>query len=429
MKRQIERTWVSLTFGEHEKRGRPLSVMWGLGGILCVFLGSFWVGEVRGLLPIANGAPSEETQSFSETVDPTARSLAMEEEDEDPYQGLKRYTDEYVRHHQLRSLGVVKVNNRRGDIIVRNWTLDKIRIQVYREAYGVTQTKAEELAQSTDVDIREYGNQVEILARYGKGLSITEKLSERQNPLARLSLVIDAPHSVGLELWTVNGSVSVKDWNGNVAIRSDDGEVEVSKLEGEQLQITCAACPISLSDIEANMRIVAGQRNVRGYKIRGERLYLQTDSGDLEIQNARGKQTYVTRTGNLKAKALEGSIQFDSEQGNIEIKKGNGFLSGQTRLGNVDVEMLGWNSVSKGFIESKKGDVDVTLPKGFSGELDIQSEKGKVISEFPVQKRGIGPSVPVVVTQNRIRGEVGEGGEQLRIHSQQGMITVRRGQF
>ncbi len=347
----------------------------------------------------------------------------------DPFAGLERYSDEFVRNHKLRSLGVLKINNRRGDVTVRNWTQDKIRIQVYREAFAKTELEAKQLAERADVDVREFGNQIEIFARYGKGLEIGKKLEERSKSMARLSFVIDAPHSVNLELWTVSGAVAVKGWRGEVSIRSTDGEVEVSKLRGGNLQITCTSCPISLSDIESKVRIVGGKRDIRGYKIRGESLYFQSESGSLEIQHASGNQVYVSKSGDLIGKGLQGNVQFRTETGNIQIKKGNGFVSGKTTYGNIDIEMLSWKFQSKGLIESLKGNVNVILPKNFSGELDIESHYGKVVSEFVVRKRGFGKRIPVVMTENRIRGEVGEGGEQLRIQSTKGMITVHRGHF
>ena len=65
--------------------------------------------------------------------------------------------------------------------------------------------------------------------------------------------------------------------------------------------------------------------------------------------------------------------------------------------------------------------INLTLPADFAGQLDVETKRGRVHSDFPV---------PVVgKIKNQLKGEVGDGGEAVvKLRSTNGSIRLKRRQ-
>ncbi len=357
---------------------------------------------------------------------PSALATSEAPLDSGTEESLPSASQDTIQNYPVRSIGTLRVSNRKGNIIVRGWNQDKIRVIATREGFGATEEEAKKALNQVSYDFRQVGSEIEILTRVAKESTIQDRIAARKENQARLHLRILAPTRMVLELWSVSGSISVQDWDESIKVRNFSGEIEVSKVRAKKINVTCPQCPIALSSINANVHSVGGDRNMRAFRIAGTEHYFETQSGEIEVSDVGGKQTYSSQKGELLGKDLSGDVGFRTQEGKVNLKRLSGVLNGRTLSGAIFVEWLSNEFDGKSFIESESGDLTFELPRRFSGELDLEAPDKQADLEFklrPLTQTGLEKQVP---TSSHIHGNVGDGGELLRLFSRKGSVTVKR---
>lgn len=332
------------------------------------------------------------------------------------------FNEETEQVINLRSAGSLELSNSRGDIAVEGWAQDKVRLKVKKRAIAATDDEARRLFSSLDVRHRMIDGNVELLAEYGRGLSLEERLRERRNPRTRMEIAILAPVSRPLRIWTLDGKVTLKNWRGAVEIRSGSGSVQVESFRGESLSVYCPSCSIRLDSVNGSVRCIGGSGSVTLRQVSGPHVYVESASGGVSAEGVAGEQLYVTQTAQVNLRKARGQIEFHTREGAVSLVEGNGSVSGRTRSGDISVKMLAWEAKDKSLVESASGDIDMDLPITYAGEVDARSGKGELEIGFPLLNATSRPGV----TGKHMNGVVGGGGEILRIQSEQGAVKVTR---
>jgi len=333
------------------------------------------------------------------------------------------FTDEVERDFAIRTIGQLNVTNLRGAISVQGWSLDKIRVKAKRKVSAETKEEAAKFFRALDFRYETVGKDIELSAEYGRGLNIDERLKERQSAKSDMQIIVYAPSNLNLRIWTVDGAASVKSWNANVEIRTAKGPISAEQIKAQNVSVMCPSCQLKAKAIKASFRCMGGSGAIELNDLRGTNIYVETDSGNIDVSRVKGEQLYVLKSAALTAKGLDGRIEFHSQSGSIQITESSGFLSGRTETGNISAKMNEWRFLDKALMESREGSIALNLPSDFSGEVDVWSFYGKTAIGFPVEKlsnqRSIGPE-PI----NRIQGVVGRGGEVLKLFSEKGDVSL-----
>ena len=66
------------------------------------------------------------------------------------------------------------------------------------------------------------------------------------------------------------------------------------------------------------------------------------------------------------------------------------------------------------------GDVTLTLPANYNGELDAQTGNGTIRSDFDLKVKG-------QLSPRHVRATIGEGGPMLRLNTGNGEFDIRKG--
>lgn len=193
---------------------------------------------------------------------------------------------------------------------------------------------------------------------------VRDRGSWRRNSRLRADFVVELPRGVELRVGTGNGKVGVDGADANVHASSGNGEV----------------------------RVGAG----------AERVNASSGNGAVLVEGARGPVEASSGNGRVTVRTAAGPVTASSGNGNIDVSMASLRASGDMRF------------------SSGNGSVTLTLPAGFSGEVDASTGNGGFQSDFPVQVQGR-------MNRNRVRGTIGDGGPTLRISTGNGSITLRRG--
>ena len=88
------------------------------------------------------------------------------------------FQDTIEETHSLRTLGVLRVSNLRGNVTIHSWAIDKVRIRARRFVDSGSEEEATKLFASMGVRYRNENREVEILADYNQGFDLSQKLKQ-----------------------------------------------------------------------------------------------------------------------------------------------------------------------------------------------------------------------------------------------------------
>ena len=133
-------------------------------------------------------------------------------------------------------------------------------------------------------------------------------------------------------------------------------------------------------------------------------------------------------SGAIDATTVNGTIDLEGDAGPIHARATNGSVKAEIGLLVSDAEFSTTNGtigvevhrcVGSMAASSTNGSIDLTLPADFAGQLDAETQRGRVHSDFPL---------PVVgKIKSQLKGEVGGGGEAVvKLRSTNGSIRLKR---
>lgn len=179
-----------------------------------------------------------------------------------------------------------------------------------------------------------------------------------------VAMTVLVPRGVRLRVATGNGAVSVERAGSDVNASTGNGRVRVAETEG----------------------------TVR----------VSTGNGAVEVRNAKGR-VHVS-TGN-------GDVDVVTSEGPVEVSSGNG---------TIDVRMSALRAKEDMEFHTGSGDVRLTLPANYSGELDASTGNGSIRSDFDLKIKG-------QLSPRHVRATIGEGGPRLRMTTGNGEFEIRKG--
>ena len=143
---------------------------------------------------------------------------------------------------------------------------------------------------------------------------------------ATVAMTVLLPRGVRLKLATGNGAVSVERAGSDVQASTGNGRVSIIETEGA--------------------------------------VNVSTGNGDVTVRNA--KAMVHVSTGN-------GDVDVVTVEGPVEVSSGNG---------DIDVRMSALRAKEDMAFHTGSGDVKLTLPANYNGELDASTGNGSIRSDF-----------------------------------------------
>jgi hypothetical protein len=202
-----------------------------------------------------------------------------------------------------------------------------------------------------------------------------------------------------------NGGIHVRGWDrGDVLVRS---RVQAS----------------ANSDVDAR-RLVSGVRiDTSGGRVRADGPDTNRDenwSVSFEINVPRTAMlTLNTNNGGIAIEEFRGVAKFHARNGGLTLNNVGGDLRGETTNGGVTVDVTGdhWDGAGLD-VETRNGGIRMTLPRGFSAQLETGTTHGGISVDFPVTVQG--------TFRSHLETTLGSGGPKLRAVTTNGGVTIRQ---
>ena len=226
---------------------------------------------------------------------------------------------------------------------------------------------------------------------------------------------------------------------GRPVLAGDEDSVVRGDITGDFLSTT-ANTSYQIGKVSGRVRILTNGGEIHVASA-GAGADLKTYGGDIEIGSVGGDFKALTMAGDVKVGAVSGSATAETSAGDVRIDSVKGALEARTAGGDVvvpsvggalDVE-TGGGTVRIGMasrqaavsIHNAGGDVLLTLPADFRGELDLEvadasPDETAIRCDYP------GISIVKRSTRQQATGTLNGGGARVVVKTSSGTIRIRK---
>lgn len=232
-----------------------------------------------------------------------------------------------------------------------------------------------------------------------------------------------------------SGSLSIEDIKGGVRVDAKYAKFDVRNVGGA-VEIRSQSATIRLRDtgpvdIDApysriSIATVRGSGK-QGVHIKGQsgNIDLTETTGDIAIENPYGNTTLRSVVGNVTLSGQSGTINAEGVKGNwtSDTRYSNirlGGISGREIIvrnssGTVSIEAA--SVVAKLEVDNEYGNINVGLPKGFQGTVNLEAEYGNIETDLNVKVKKLGGSAIAM-------GTIGTGAGSISLTTKSGSIRL-----
>jgi DUF4097 and DUF4098 domain-containing protein YvlB len=291
--------------------------------------------------------------------------------------GNEKYEEKFEKTEALAKGGKVYLINVSGDIEIKSWKEDQVKIEALKVSEASNLDQAKENAKGVTIEVTNEAGVVRIETKY--------------------------PEHHGFWGNNINVSVSYKLWIPEKAVadvKSVSGDVTLDCIHGGAVKVNS----------------VSGNVNVLG----AAGVEIKLVSGDITLENVMGDAYLKSVSGYIKATKVKGSVEIESVSGDIELNDVSDARSvtGKSISGNityVGTILAGGNYE----FTAHSGNVEIKIPAGSAFDLEASTFSGTIDSDFEIQVVG-------KISPKEIRGTVNGGGARIRVKSFSGNVELKK---
>jgi DUF4097 and DUF4098 domain-containing protein YvlB len=208
----------------------------------------------------------------------------------------------------------------------------------------------------------------------------------------------------------VQGEVQLEEAGGSADVRNVKGSIDVSG-RGADVQVVNATGPVSVNGeftglmrferLDRGLQFTSSRTHLTAQRLVGK---LEMQMGSLEATNVDGPLEVVTRHKDISIASFQSAVNISDDGANIVLQAAK-----------PPTEPI--------VVNSKNGDIELTLPPSSRFVVDAVSQKGQVESDFSA------PSLLVESQGNQpsIKGTYGKGGPRIHLFTSYGTVHLIRG--
>ena len=291
----------------------------------------------------------------------------------------EKYEEKFEKTVALTKEGKVDINNISGDIEVRTWGEDQVKIQALKISQASSLSKARENADKVKIEIMEEGNVLRIETKYpGSG-----KFWGGESVNVSVDYWLWIPEKASLEANNISGNVDAEGPGGSVDLSAISGDVHL-------------------------------RRASKG----GD---CSTISGDLEVTGVSGDIFLKSVSGDITATQIKGSIQAETVSGNIEMNDVSEANVVRVKALSGEIDYRGRiNREGTYSLKSHSGGIGMALPSDSAFDFEAETFSGSIESDFEIKVAGR-------ISAKEMRGVVNGGGASVKVSSFSGDIKLKKG--
>lgn len=286
----------------------------------------------------------------------------------------EKYEERFEKSVDLAKDGKVILKNISGNIEVKSWGKDQVKINALKTSRASTLERAKENAGEVTIEVRKEDDTVWIETEYPKMGIKSLNVS--------INYLLNIPSQASVKVKSVSGDITLVEIGGAVEVDAVSGDIDVMKAD-RGVDCKAVSGDLELKDITGNadLNTVSGDITLEGLK---GSLDVETVSGDVEMRG-------ISQAKVVKGKVLSGSIDY---QGDIHPE-------------------------GKYSLKSHSGRIEMLLPSDSAFELEATTFSGKIVSDFDITVSG-------KISKKQLQGIVGGGGASVTLKTFSGNIYLKK---
>jgi DUF4097 and DUF4098 domain-containing protein YvlB len=378
----------------------------------------------------------------------------------------------------------IEITSSEGDIEIIPGDTDQILADLEKTGWGGTQAKALEKAQSLEMTSKVVDTTLYLTYTHPTIIGVVTY----QGGANKIDMSIQIPSNISVKTILNDGDITIEDINNSVDLEGRFGDISLTNITGE-INVTNRDGDITITDSNAGKEDVSMHSkfgDIKVTSIRGGTTYISTRDGDIEVTDLKSSETiqlssefgnislkdFICRnltinlrdgSSDLQTGEISDTVSIDSQFGNIEIKdlkadsytieakdgdidldNISGLVSANARFGDIDIKngtnitlIITMEDGSLNFsgtlnpaenhnMQTKFGNVVLTIPEDSNFNLNIESRFGEFTSEIPMNIT-IGPDSPINKDKQfeKWEGQMNDGGSLISITTQDGDINLK----
>lgn len=289
--------------------------------------------------------------------------------------------------------GYISVEGNEGFIKVNSWDKPEVHLIMTRRAGGRSEKDAEKNLEKIDIRIDQYDNRLDIRlikTREKNDISFWDLFDpdtwgeHGRSPTVDFELTV--PKEINLKLVNDEGDVVVKSIFGNVEIHIDEGDIEISDVEFNELNLSTDEGDIdgvNLKNPDGRLTIEVDEGDVLFQNVNVRRLKVECDEGDITIENLSCN-----------------SCNISTDEGDVELDVS---LTENDRYG----------------ISADEGNISFYLPHDPDVKLNLEAEDGSIKSDFNVR-------ISKKDDRRICRDTIGTGNALIEAYTDEGTIYLKK---
>jgi DUF4097 and DUF4098 domain-containing protein YvlB len=367
------------------------------------------------------------------------------------------------------------VENDFGDVSVQNGAEGQVAIKAEKTAWGVNNADAQKALADLKVIIEQTGDQIKVSVQQpveidafhfgpsGGSVKFTITVPENTNVTLRASnsdLTLTGT-SGQADLHTDFGRITLTDVAGEVKAQTSNGEIEARNIgsgktvalssefgnitadgvTGSGVTISSTNGVLELGSLKASGLLMAGsdfgnvhitdsQANVVDVRSNNGAVKLEnldvdgqvtvrSDFGDLTLTEVYANAyDLLTQNGKIRVDGARGSVKAHSDFGELEVLNAEN-VTLDLSSNNGGVTFSGSLGAGPHSLKSEFGNIKLIIPAEASLAVDLQTEFGKIVSDFEITVSGN-------MDEKHLSGKINGGGEDLTVKTNNGNITLQK---
>ncbi len=279
------------------------------------------------------------------------------------------------------------------------------------------------------------------------GVRVRSEYEGTKSGSGSVDVEVTVPARFDVQLSTLGGEVSLSGLEGKFSGRTMGGAIRLRELTGEASLTTMGGgIEVVDSTLDGTVETMGGSilfRNLEGdlkgktmggsVRTEGVRrpaaeaggraegpVEITTMGGDVKVADAPQGARLSTMGGDIVVERAARFVRASTMGGNVRVREVDGEVDLSTMGGDVEARLVGAGGDVK--MESKGGDLTLTLPAGFAARFDVEVEVAtgrgaEIVSDFPLTETRSPGSV-------RATGQSGAGTHRVVLRTVNGKIRI-----
>lgn len=316
----------------------------------------------------------------------------------------------------------VNVICERGDVVVHTGPDNKIKIIAHKKIYADSQNAANQITGDSKPTITL------------DGAVVTLHSTDRERVISNLEIYL--PKKMPLTIEARHGDVNVTERVGDVKIATEHGDASVAEITGNA-NITLRHGSVSASQVSGDLAVngrvddstisqIGGSVSFAGdffgdmhvTKV-AKSVRFNSSRTDLEFQKLDGD--FTMSSGDLRASDFAGPFRLTTNAKDIHLQDFTGDVRIQNRNGEVSLQP-GKLPLGNLEVSNQRQTITVELPAKAGFQLDAQTERGEISSDFDTNIETGGDR-----KSSHRTATVGGGGAHIKLTNDRGDIEIHKG--